>query len=48
MSSDIKGRSEADTPDPNHPDKPDKPTQLSGGSWKYVARKTLREFSDDQ
>jgi membrane protein len=48
MSSDIKGRSEADTPDPNHSDKPDAPTQLSSRSWKYVGRKTLREFSEDQ
>jgi len=34
MSSDIKGRSEADTPDPNHSDKPDAPTELDSRSWK--------------
>jgi membrane protein len=28
--------------------KPDSPTKLTTPSWKYIARKTLREFSDDQ
>lgn len=28
--------------------KPDDPTDLDARSWKYVARKTLHEFSDDQ
>ncbi|MCW2166253.1 membrane protein, partial [Microbacterium hydrothermale] len=34
-----------------HPDaakKPDSPTQLTKRSWKYVLRKTVREFSADQ
>jgi membrane protein len=29
-------------------DKPESPTDLTKPSWSYVARKTLREFSDDQ
>jgi membrane protein len=29
-------------------DKPEKPTELHSQSWKYVGRKVLREFSDDQ
>src|SRR6476469_8349773 len=28
--------------------KPDSPTKLTKPSWKFIARKTLREFSDDQ
>jgi hypothetical protein len=28
--------------------KPQTPTKLTKPSWKYIARKTLREFSDDQ
>jgi len=35
-------------PDPEHPDKPDAPTQLTKPSWKFILRKTIREFSDDQ
>lgn len=35
------------TPDPEAPAKPDSPGDLDGRSWKYVARKTLREFSAD-
>ena len=27
---------------------PDTPTDLTKPSWKYIARKTFREFSDDQ
>ncbi|HSU03424.1 MAG TPA: YihY/virulence factor BrkB family protein [Nocardioides sp.] len=34
--------------DPEHPAKPDSPGDLTKPSWTYVARKTLREFSDDQ
>jgi membrane protein len=47
--SDIKGvgRDKA-MPDPDHPAKPDAPTDLEGRSWKYVGRKVLREFSEDQ
>jgi membrane protein len=29
-------------------DEPDSPGDMKGGSWKYVARRTLREFSKDQ
>ena len=35
-------------PDPEDPGKPDSPVQLTKPSWKYIARKTVREFSDDQ
>src|SRR6476661_4775828 len=28
--------------------KPESPTKLTKPSWKYIAHKTLREFSDDQ
>ena len=34
--------------DPDDPGKPDSPGDLTRGSWRYVARKTWREFSDDQ
>jgi membrane protein len=30
------------------PDSPDSPTELTKPSWSYLARKTVREFSDDQ
>ena len=29
-------------------DKPDSPTRLTTPTWKFIARKTMREFSDDQ
>src|SRR6476659_4409931 len=35
-------------PDPEDPVKPDSPVKLTKPSWKYIARKTVREFSDDQ
>ena len=35
-------------PDPEAPGKPETPVQLTKPSWKYIARKTFREFSDDQ
>ena len=35
-------------PDPEAPGKPDTPVQLTKPSWKYIARKTFREFTDDQ
>ena len=41
-------RHEATTPDPDDDRKPDSPADLDKRSWKYVARKTWREFSDDQ
>lgn len=34
--------------DPDAPEKPASPTDLTKPSWKYVARRTIREFSDDQ
>jgi membrane protein len=36
------------TPDPDEDDKVDSPADISKHSWMYVARKTVREFSDDQ
>ncbi len=36
------------TDDPDHPAKPDSPDDLTRPSWTFVARKTVREFSDDQ
>lgn len=35
-------------PDPEAPGKPDSPNDLHKRSWKYVLRKTIREFSSDQ
>lgn len=35
-------------PDPEAPGKPDSPDDLHKRSWKYVLRKTVREFSTDQ
>jgi len=37
----------ADAPDPDHPSKPDAPPDLTKASWKYVLRKTFREFQHD-
>lgn len=48
---------EADTPDrpdsveaphPDDPRKPSSPTDLTKPSWRYVVRKSIREFSDDE
>jgi membrane protein len=39
---------EASAPNPDDPRKPDSPDEISKPSWKYVARKTAREFSSDQ
>ena len=36
------------TVEPDAPVKPDSPTDLTKPSWVYVARKTVREFSQDQ
>ena len=41
-------RKDRSAPDPDDPRKPDHPTDLTKRSWKYVARKTAREFSADQ
>jgi membrane protein len=51
MSRDTRNRPKGDAdhaPAAEHPDKPDSPGQIEGRSWKYVVRKTVREFSDDQ
>ena len=41
-------RHETTTPDVDHPAKPSDPTDLEARSWKYVARKVMREFGADQ
>lgn len=38
----------ATAPAPDDERKPDSPTDVSKPSWKYIARKTLREFTSDQ
>ncbi|MFF1882606.1 YihY/virulence factor BrkB family protein [Pseudarthrobacter sp. NPDC058196] len=38
----------AQAPDPNDARKPGSPRDLEKPSWKYIVRKTLREFSKDQ
>lgn len=38
----------AQAPAPDDPRKPDSPTDVNKPSWKYIAKKTLREFSKDQ
>lgn len=38
----------ADAPNPEDPRKPDRPTKLEKGSWKFVIRKSFREFVTDQ
>jgi membrane protein len=35
-------------PDPDSADKPDSPGEVKGPGWAYTARKTLREFTDDE
>ncbi len=40
------GRSRGDVPDPARA--PDSPTDLHARSWRYVLRRTVREFSEDQ
>lgn len=38
----------AEAPEPDDPRKPDSPTDMSATSWRYVLRKTIREFGTDQ
>lgn len=38
----------SDAPDPDHPDKVPSPPGLTRASWRYAARKAVREFIDDQ
>jgi membrane protein len=42
------GAAKAQAPHPDDARKPDDPTDLSKPSWKYILRKTMREFSKDQ
>lgn len=35
-------------PEPNDSRKPDGPSDLTSPAWKYIARKTVREFSSDE
>ena len=35
-------------PDPEDARKPDTPPEVSKRSWKYIFRKTFREFVDDE
>ncbi len=46
VSSETDGRES--TVDSDSPIKPDSPTDLTKSSWLYIARKTVREFSQDQ
>jgi membrane protein len=39
---------EKTAPDPEDPRKPDSVTEITKPSWKYIAQKTLREFTADQ
>jgi len=48
MSTDADQRRPDPEADPESPEKVDSPTDLDKRSWKYVVRKTAREFSDDQ
>ena len=41
-------RDEKTAPDPEHPAKPDSLGEIEKPSWKYVLKKTIREFSDDE
>ncbi len=43
-----RAEAEVDAPDPDHPSKPDAPQDMTTPSWRYVARRTLGEFSKDQ
>jgi membrane protein len=45
---DDEQRTDPPLPDPDDPRKPDDPGDLTKRSWKYVARKTYREFTEDQ
>ena len=38
----------ADAPAPDHPDKVASPTRMTRASWRYAARRSVREFIDDQ
>lgn len=40
--------STTDAPSPDHESKPDSPSDMTARSWRYAAKRTLREFSADQ
>jgi membrane protein len=42
------GRRLADAPAPDDERKPDSPADVTNRSWRYVIRKSFREFTDDQ
>lgn len=46
--SDVRGAERDRAPEPDDTRKPESPTDLEARSWKYVLRKTAREFSTDQ
>jgi membrane protein len=41
-------RTESTTPDAEDPRKPDSPTDIEPRTWRYVAKRSFREFRDDQ
>jgi len=45
---DVPNSVDGPAPDPEADGKPESPAQLTKPSWKYIARRTVREFSDDQ
>jgi membrane protein len=48
MAKSAAGTKARTAPAPDDARKPDSPDDLTGRSWKYVLRKTMREFSSDQ
>lgn len=48
MTTESAQEKQAEAPAPDDPRKPDSPDDIAKPSWKYVARKTMREFSSDQ
>ncbi|RIQ29587.1 YihY/virulence factor BrkB family protein [Jiangella rhizosphaerae] len=48
MATETRGRGAPAGPAPDDERKPDSPTQLTKPSWGYVARRTVREFLDDE
>ena len=47
MAQDSNSKAET-APSPDDASKPDNPTEVSKPSWKYILKKTIREFSKDQ
>lgn len=48
MSEERSTEKDLTAPPPDDPRKPDMPTDLTTSSWRYILRKTVREFSADQ